>query len=539
MWEKYLRNRELRCMLGLSLLMAIVLYPIGAFVVKADAGFSYIITSLVFALPILVCALWFSKKWMFCVLTILLTMTSLVELTMVDLYGAFLLPGSIISTIWTNHQEASEFFWTNLLEILHWIPLIALCVAACWLYTPCEIRKFGGDLIITICLCLLPIAFITYKLNVSYKKEPITLRYYIDNRVWNRPPYNIFFSSYNAHRIVEQRKMIEHAKEVDFGACRKTEPARKEIYVLAIGESMRYENLSLNGIYPRSTTPRLEQEGNLVLFDNYYAQACLTMFSVPLIITRATPQNFELNYAEPSIIKPFKECGFHTFTIVNTNLLSYETYLSNGCDSLIIVQSDKAVVNAIDSLSQQHDKLFVLCQFVGNHSFYTNYEPEFDIYHPNSNDKGIGYTKEALINAYDNSILYQDYILSSIINVINRDSAYSAFMFVSGHGEIIEEGGGGHGGNCAPSKMEYHVPFIFWCSDVYVQRNPTPLGVARQHKKAKINGDNIFYSACSMAGIDLDSAFSMPTWNVFSTDFEEHKRLILVPDGVNTFNPDK
>ena len=55
---------------------------------------------------------------------------------------------------------------------------------------------------------------------------------------------------------------------------------------------------------------------------------------------------------------------------------------------------------------------------------------------------------------YDNSILYTDYILSSIIEHINRPNTVSAFMFVSDHGEEIAKGGAGHGGNCTPTIQE-------------------------------------------------------------------------------------
>lgn len=462
----------------------------------------------------------------------------MVELTMVDIYDTFLMPGGIISTLWTNSQEASEFYDTNFKEVYRWIPLIILCIASCIVYWRPTFSKriwFGSAL-----LLLLPVGFIGYKIAwYAYDKNDITLRYFINNRVLNRPPYNIFYASYNAHKILEQRRMIALAETMSFGAYRGGLCSQKEIYVLAIGESLLYKNVSLNGVYPRSTTPRLEALDNLVLFDNYYSQACITMFSVPMIITRATPTNFELNYAERSLIEPYRECGFHTYVVVHNNLLAYEDYLSSGCDSLIVVSSDKAVVTTIDSLSKVHDKLFVICQFVGNHSYYTNYEPEFDIYHPNSNDPGVGYTEEALTNAYDNTTLYTDYILSSIMEISNRDNARSSVLFVSDHGEIVCEGGGGHGGNCSPIKDEYHVPMIFWFSDEYAKSWPEKLKNARDHKLSKINGDVVFYSACAMADIQIDSIYAQPTWDVLSPKFEEHQRLVLVADGVSTINPDK
>ncbi len=342
-------------------------------------------------------------------------------------------------------------------------------------------------------------------------------------------------------------------KNINMGAHRTIVPSdQKEIYIFAIGESLRYDNVSLNGKYHRSTTPRLEaKESNIMISDDYFSQACLTMYSVPQLITRATPDNYELNYAERSIVEPFRECGFNVFTVVsNTNLLSYEKYLSDGVDSLIIVPNvvkdgkilsgDKTMIHIVDSLVQHHDKLFIMMQFLGNHSFFTNYEKEFELYNPNSNNCSADMVRDStmLINAYDNSILYTDYILSSIIEKIDRPNTTSAFIFVSDHGESIGHGGARHGGNCAPVICEYHVPFIFWWSDSYNFLYADKVSNAQSHKQAKLNGDNIYYTLYDLADIQLSEQYNNLAWSVLSSSFIEHKRLILVPDGVTCIHPD-
>lgn len=545
MREHFIRNT---CVI--FALIGIMLYPVIVYSLTNHIGIGYLVSSTIFVLPVLIILLSIRQKWLYCLMVVMLTFFSLVDLTMVDLYHEYLLPGGIISTIQTNSQEAIEFYRTNLYEIWHWLPVIVLCVISCWLYRPFLSWK---KIFVCLFVCIaIPSAFIAYKLTCvhSYK---ITLHFYLDNRVWNRPPFNVPFQFYNAHVLLKHKRLCENMKNIDMGACRENVPnAKQEIYVFAIGESLRYRNLSLNGKYSRSTTPRLESYTNLILFDDYYSQACLTMFSVPMLITRATADNFELNYAERSIIEPFRECGFNVYTIVNqTNLLSYEYHLSDGVDSLIvvpnivkdgeIVSGDKTIVQIIDSLADVHDKLFVMCEFLGNHSFFTNYEKEFEKYNPNSNNctQDMVHDSVMLNNAYDNSILYTDYILSSIIECINRPNAISALMFVSDHGEYIGKEGVGHGGDCTPNKDEYHVPYIFWWSDSYAESYPEKICSAITHKQSRINGDNMYYTLCGMAGIVLDSIYSMPSWDILSTDFQEHQRLIMVPDGKTTIKPDK
>ena len=536
-----------RLIVSTLLLLAIVQYPNLVYTINCDAGWTYLITSCIFSLPVLGLIVLLPKKWIFCLGVSLLTILSIIDLSMIDLYKDYLLPGGILSTIKTNPQEAAEFYDTNLKEVLRWIPLILLCVASCICYK--SYRNLRLKVIALLVLLVIPTCFISGKLLFSYNSE-LTLRYYLDHRVWNRTPYNVIFQSINTVKELKKRKMIDHAADVDFGAEQITKTSQKEVYILAVGESLRYDNVSLNGIYPRSTTPRLEALENLVLFHNYYSQACLTMYSVPQLVTRATPDNYDLNFMERSIIEPFRECGFKTFTIVsNANLLSYETYLSNGVDSLIVVPNvvengeilsgDKTMASIVDSITQKYDKVFILMQFMGNHSFFTNYEKEFDVYKPNANSctEAERQTSDSLlINAYNNSILYTDYILTSIIDVIDQPDWVSGFMFTSDHGEHISKDGAGHGGNCSPIKVEYHVPLIFWWSDSYETLYSDKVIQAKLHTQNKINGDNVFHSACDMADIVLDSIYSEPTWSIFSADFAEHERLILLPDGITTIS---
>ena len=167
---------------------------------------------------------------------------------------------------------------------------------------------------------------------------------------------------------------------------------------------------------------------------------CVQCFHVKIL----TPDNYDLNFKERSIVEPFKECGFKTYTIVSeTNLLSYEKYLSNGVDSLIIVPNivqdgeivmgDKTMVHIVDSLMQLHDKLFIMMQFLGNHSFFTNYEKEFDIYRPNAyscTDEERMTSDSLLINAYDNN---PTYIEIAISNSVSKYLAVTIFFLDTGN----------------------------------------------------------------------------------------------------------
>lgn len=529
--------------LSIVALLGVLVYPNLVYTAREGVGMSYVLTSVLYALPMVAVLALLPRRWAYSIGVSLFGIASVIDLTMVDLFHSYILPGAILSTLMTNAHEASEFYQANLAEALHWLPIVALCVLACRTHRRPHYNK--TTIAVVAAAFVLPMGLVAYKM-VGFYQQKLTIRYFVDNRILNRPPYNVFYQSVNAVGDLRKRSMLAHAQETDFGAVRIT-PPYCEVYVMAIGESLRYSSLSLNGQYPRQTTPQLEQMNNLLLFDNYYSQGCLTMLSVPMLVTRATPDNFDRCYAERSIIEPFRECGFHTFAIVCCNLLAEEKYLTDGVDSLIVVPNrmengralsgDKTIAHIVDSLTQRHDKLFVLMQFLGNHAYYTNYEAEYEHYQPNSNhctEAEKANNDSLYINSYDNCTLYTDYVLSSVIKAIDRPHTMAAFAYVSDHGENLSKSGGGHGGDCRPKKDEYHVPFLFWYSDEYAAYYSEKVAAAKAHKEAPINGDCMFYSVCDMAGITLDSAYSEPSWSVFSTAFRPHPRYVLTPDGVTT-----
>ena len=129
--------------LSLVCLAIIPLYPNIAYALINHAGISYIVTGIIFSLPIIAILSLIRQKWLYYVLTSILTILALTDLTMVDLYKEYLLPGGIISTIKTNPQEAAEFYSTNFREVFLWIPLILICIVSCVLYRPSVNRKIS------------------------------------------------------------------------------------------------------------------------------------------------------------------------------------------------------------------------------------------------------------------------------------------------------------------------------------------------------------------------------------------------------------
>ena len=104
-------------------------------------------------------------------------------------------------------------------------------------------------------------------------------------------------------------------------------------------------------------------------------------------------------------------------------------------------------------------------------------------------------SKEELVNAYDNTIVYTDYLLHSIIEDLKQLKDYdSSMIFVSDHGESLGEKNlymHGVPMSIAP-KEQYEIPFIVWVSDDSKQLKP----------QKSLTQNNVFHSVLNFLGIN-------------------------------------
>lgn len=352
-------------------------------------------------------------------------------------------------------------------------------------------------------------------------------------------PFNVYTQSFEAIRQVHERNKIIDYNE-DFSYCAKRDLAlvEKEIYVLVIDESVSYSHLSIGG-YERETTPYLEKLSHLISYTDYNATAVFTMYSVPLLLTPATPNSFSSHYTMRGVQQAFKECGFACYWVTHIGQLvndGVSDYVAEGVDEIISVNNDSDFPTIIDSLSQENDKLFIIAHLWGSHQHYTNASKTISRYTPNRLDSKDVRNKDVFINSYDNTILYTDSILGALTNVLKQRDAISLWMFVSDHGEgVIGKTSGAHG-YTIPQETEYHVPFIIWYSDKYAAIFPQKVTHTIKHKDEPICADHVFWSVLDMAGVKIELNTMQYGMSIFGDALLPHKRQLLLPDGKTIMN---
>lgn len=450
------------------------------------------------------------------------------ELVIINNYSLYMDIDHFMAFVTTNLEESQTFAQHNLHALYYIIPLVLAFAGICFLYVKSSYPKFQKQLIvslITICTTLLVLCPIEkiHKINGVHD-----IKVAMFTNTLKTPPLNIIHLSKITIRKI--RRSLQ-TNNFEFNSKRKRNIDSKEIYILAIGESVRYTNCSLNGVYHRKTMPLLEQQSNLLFFHNYYSGGCSTSISVPMLVTRATPSENDLSYKEKSIVQVFKENDFTT-VVIKRGILSQisSAYLYLGVDYAIDVKSDAEVIEAIDSVSKVHDKLFIMFQLQGSHFYYDNFTEEFNHWRPNSEyDKDVK-SDSLYINSYDNTILYTDYLLSSMLDNLRIQNSISAVWYVSDHGQIITSTQGWHG--TGQSEEEYHVPLCIWYSDLYEENNKEQIQNLEQHLYSPINSDNIFYTICGMTNISLPAPYAHEQWDLSNSSFSLHPRYIFIGDSI-------
>lgn len=247
----------------------------------------------------------------------------------------------------------------------------------------------------------------------------------------------------------------------------------KAVAVLVIGESARSQNFSLYG-YEKLTNPLLSRIENLYSFK---ATSCATYTTAGVkCILEHTNSNklYEIlpNYLYRNNVEViWRTTNWGEPPVHIKNFLKNED-LKAGCEG-DECKYDEILLKGLKEqiLASKKDKILIVLHTSTSHgpSYNTKYPPKFEKFTPVCTSVELGEcTQEELINAYDNTIVYTDYILAHLINDLQDLQEYKSMMlYVSDHGESLGENNlymHGIPASFAP-REQLEIPFIVWLSD--------------------------------------------------------------------------
>ena len=346
---------------------------------------------------------------------------------------------------------------------------------------------------------------------------------------------------YNLDFAVDRWKMSNNyhitSKDFKFNAQKIDTTNQREIYVIVVGETSRTENWSLYG-YERETTPRLAKDSNLVFYPDAITQSNTTHKSVPIILSAASASDYDLLYKQKSIIEAFNEVDFSTVFLSNqASNRTFTDYFAHEADIHHYYRFFGDATNEYDEIlvdKMQHyidsieGNIFFVLHTYGSHFNYTErYPKEFAKYQPDYIPSISKKHIDAMVNAYDNTILYTDYILDKVIKTLEATGACTAMFYTSDHGEDLLDDERERFLHASPSPTFYQlkVPFILWFSPAYKNAFPTKVENAINNRKYAVATDVAYHTVMDLAGIDADNAYHH--LSVVSNEFKEHKRMYL------------
>ena len=291
----------------------------------------------------------------------------------------------------------------------------------------------------------------------------------------------------NTGRIISFNQ-DENAEEIKLPDGRITDD-EKAVVVLVIGESARKANFQLYG-YQRDTNPLLSKQPGLKVFEATSCATYTTAGAKAILEPIDSGDLYELlpNYA------------FRTGADVSWRTSNWgeppihiDEYLTD--DELGVQYPDED--EAFDAIlfrglrerieSSAKPKVLIILHTSTSHGpkYADKYPKAFEVYKPVARNVEEGEKNIAmLINAYDNTIRYTDFLLDGLINTLRGMTDWkSAMIFISDHGESLGENKMFMHGlpmRLAP-KEQYEIPFLVWTSDGFRTYKSDLPAVLEQH----------------------------------------------------------
>ncbi len=253
--------------------------------------------------------------------------------------------------------------------------------------------------------------------------------------------------------------------------------------VLVIGESTNRQRMSLYG-YPRETTPELDKlKDQLAVFDNVITPRPYTIEALQQVLTFADEEKPDLYLSTPSVVSMMKQAGYKTFWITNQQTMTKRntmlTTFSQQADEQVYLnnnrnqnaaQYDGDVIEPFNkALADAAPRKLIVVHLLGTHmSYQYRYPPTFNKFTDrNGVPEGVRDDQVPTYNSYDNAVLYNDFVVSSLIKDYAKSDPNGFLLYLSDHGEDVFDSVGHKtlGRNeSKPTAPMYTIPFMAWAS---------------------------------------------------------------------------
>jgi lipid A ethanolaminephosphotransferase len=297
---------------------------------------------------------------------------------------------------------------------------------------------------------------------------------------------------------------------------------------MVVGETARAANWGLSG-YARQTTPQLAQLP-IINFSDVTACGTSTEVSLPCMFAPVGRRQYDearIRGSE-SLLHVAARAG------VAVHWRDNQSGCKGVCDGLPhdvlgpalapgLCQDgrclDEGLLRGLDErlrgLHGSRGTQLLVLHMLGNHgpSYFRRYPPAFERFTPVCrNDDLGGCTRDEIVNAYDNALLYTDHVLATLIGTLasHAGDVDSALLFVSDHGESLGEKNlflHGVPYVIAP-KEQTQVPMVFWQSAGFARSEGLNGDCLRARARQPVQHDHLFHTLLAL--LDVKTSLYTP-----------------------------
>ncbi len=343
-------------------------------------------------------------------------------------------------------------------------------------------------------------------------------------------------------RVAAERRTT--AQDIEAAQTR----AEPEVHVIVIGESTTRNHMGLYG-YFRDTTPHLSgMAEDLVVFTDVISSHSHTMHALQKALTLASVDN-QLDYTDSraySIIELLNAAGVRTYWLSNQKRFGlwddHVTVLAEAADQITFVSRrlgkrvqpgpDARVLPAFREALRdgRSGSKVIFVHLMGTH---WPYEQRTDRRHARFAGRpgpalvgGLELDEKLVpeVNHYDNAVLYADFILKGLIDILAEDGpAASSLLYFSDHGESPLEGTGHDASRFSRGHVE--IPFLFWFSEGFRESHPDLIDDLRRNADKRFMTDRLEHVILDLVGLATEHL--EPEASLLRPEFAEVARRAL------------
>ena len=425
-------------------------------------------------------------------------------------YGVLIDIGMLRNTVETNATEVRDLLS---LKLLAYIVLLGVVPTILLYKTPIAYRSFPRELLTKLIVSVATVGVLGTVALLNYQGLSSLFRNHHELRLMIVP------SNYVGATIAYAREEAGTAhvplRTLGEDAVRPltaSAQGRKSLTVLVVGESARAENFGLLG-YARDTTPQLRKEAGLVAFSDVHSCGTETAVSVPCMFSNLTRKQYDAGKAktQEGLLDVLQRAGIAVHWRDNqsgckgtcdrvafedvSNFKDPNLCANSECHDEILLQGLEAM---LDNLQQ--DTVLVLHQ-MGSHGpeYFKRYPQAYERFTPVCRSNALdNCDRQSIINAYDNTLVYTDHVLATLIDILRSRQATvdTAMLYVSDHGESLGEYNlflHGTPYMLAPEQQK-HVPMLAWFSDGYRKDYAVDTDCLERSRNQPLSQDNLFHS---------------------------------------------